>query len=173
MKALVFLSAVLAFAGSAIAAPAGVSDFHELMRPRTPLKGRQQESLQQVTDFGTNPTDTLMYIYVPANLTAKPAIVVAIHYCGGTAEAYFTGTEYAELADQNGFIVIYPQSPYSGTCWDVSSTAALTHDGGGDSNAIANMVTYTLGKYNGDASKVFVTGTSSGAMMTVSFRITC
>lgn len=29
------------------------------------------------------------------------------------------------------------------------------------------MVTYTLQKYNGDASKVFVTGSSSGAMMTV------
>lgn len=30
------------------------------------------------------------------------------------------------------------------------------------------MVTYALKKYNGDASKVFVTGSSSGAMMTVS-----
>lgn len=29
------------------------------------------------------------------------------------------------------------------------------------------MVTYTLDKYNGDKSRVFVTGTSSGAMMTV------
>ena len=28
------------------------------------------------------------------------------------------------------------------------------------------MVTYTLDKYSGDASQVFVTGSSSGAMMT-------
>ena len=62
---------------------------------------------------------------------------------------------------------MWPSSPNSGTCWDVSSKAALTHNGGGDSNSIANMVTYALKQYNGDATKVFVTGSSSGAMMTV------
>ncbi|KAK3672352.1 hypothetical protein LTR78_007659 [Recurvomyces mirabilis] len=107
-----------------------------------------------------------MYIYVPAKLAAKPPVIVAIHFCTGTAQAYYTGSPYAQLADQYGFIVIYPESPYSGTCWDVSSKSALTHNGGGDSNSIANMVTYTLSTYNGDASKVFVTGSSSGAMMT-------
>ena len=73
----------------------------------------------------------------------------------------------AQLAEQYGFIVIYPSSPYSGTCWDVSSHAALTHNGGGDSNSIANMVTWTISEYGADTSKVFVTGSSSGAMMTV------
>jgi len=96
--------------------------------------------------------------------------LLSLDYCTGTAQAYYSGSPYAQLADQYGFIVIYPQSPYSGTCWDVSSSKALTHNGGGDSNAIANMVTYTLSKYSGDASKVFVTGSSSGAMMTVSRR---
>ena len=108
-----------------------------------------------------------MFIYVPTKLAAKPPIIVAIHYCGGTAQAYFSGSPYAQLADEYGFIVVYPQSPYSGTCWDVSSKSALTHDGGGDSNSIANMVTYTLQTYGGDSTKVFVTGSSSGAMMTV------
>ncbi|KAI0799474.1 Alpha/Beta hydrolase protein [Xylaria sp. FL0064] len=126
----------------------------------------KRASLQQVTDFGANTSGTKMYIYVPDNLASTPAIIVAIHYCSGTASAYYSGTPYATLAEQYGFIVIYPESPYSGTCWDVSSTAALTHDGGADSNSIANMVSYTLEKYNGDASRVFVTGTSSGAMMT-------
>lgn len=58
----------------------------------------------------------------------------------------------------------------------VSSRATLTHDGGGNSNAIANMVKYTLQQYNGDPTKVFVTGTSSGGMMTVSYllpELTC
>ncbi|KAK5115727.1 hypothetical protein LTR62_000816 [Meristemomyces frigidus] len=129
-----------------------------------PLEARA--ALTQVTSFGSNPSGTKMYIYVPSKVVAKPPIIVAIHYCQGTAQAYYTGSPYAQLADQYGFIVIYPESPYSGTCWDVSSKAALTHNGGGDSNSIANMVTYTLSKYNGDASQVFVTGSSSGAMMT-------
>jgi poly(3-hydroxybutyrate) depolymerase len=125
-------------------------------------------SLTQVTDFGDNTSGTLMYIYVPDAVASDPAIIVAIHYCTGTAEGYYEATPYATLADEYGFIVIYPQSPYSGTCWDVSSTASETHDGGADTSSIANMVTYTLDKYNGDSSKVYVTGSSSGAMMTVS-----
>lgn len=71
-----------------------------------------------------------MYIYVPSKLAASPPIIVAIHFCTGTANAYYTSTPYAQLADQYGFIVIYPESPYSGTCWDVSSKSALTHNGG-------------------------------------------
>jgi acetylxylan esterase len=85
----------------------------------------------------------------------------------GTAEGYYTNSPYAQLGEEYGFITIYPSSPYSGTCWDVSSESALTHDGGGDSNSIANMVTWTIEQYNADTSKVFVTGSSSGAMMTV------
>ncbi|KAK0621922.1 carbohydrate esterase family 1 protein [Bombardia bombarda] len=135
------------------------------MRPNAPLK-RAQAAIRQVTDFGPNTSKTKMYIYVPTKLAASPPVIVAIHYCTGTAQGYYTGSPYAQLADQKGFIVIYPESPYSGTCWDVSSKAALTHNGGGDSNSIANMVNYTLTQYKGDASKVFVTGSSSGAMMT-------
>jgi poly(3-hydroxybutyrate) depolymerase len=42
----------------------------------------------------------------------------------------------------------------------------LTHEGGGDTQGLASTVKYTLDKYKGDASKVFVTGSSSGGMMT-------
>lgn len=124
--------------------------------------------LEQVTDFGENPSGVRMFIYVPDSVQANPAIIVASHYCTGTAQAYYQGSQYATLADQHGFIVIYPESPYDGGCWDVSSDATLTHNGGGDSNGIANMVAYTINKYQADASRVFATGTSSGAMMTVS-----
>lgn len=122
----------------------------------------KRASLQQVTNFGDNTSKTKMYIYVPAKLATNPPIIVAIHYCTGTAQSYYSGSPYAQLADQKGFVVIYPESPYSGTCWDVSSKSALTHNGGGDSNSIANMVTYALNQYKGDPTKVFVTGSSSG-----------
>jgi acetylxylan esterase len=162
MKFLSSISAGLALMGSALASPV----FDELMMPTQPLK-RAAQALKQVTDFGANTSKTKMYIYVPSKLAASPPVIVAIHYCTGTAQGYYSGSPYAQLADQKGFIVIYPESPYSGTCWDVSSKSALTHNGGGDSNSIANMVTYALNQYKGDASKVFVTGSSSGAMMTV------
>lgn len=163
MKFLASVSAGLALVGSALAHPV----FDELMTPNAPLK-RAAQALKQVTNFGANTSKTKMYIYVPSKLAASPPVIVAIHYCTGTAQGYYNGSPYAQLADQKGFIVIYPESPYSGTCWDVSSKSALSHNGGGDSNSIANMVTYALDQYKGDASKVFVTGSSSGAMMTVS-----
>lgn len=165
MKFLSSVSAGLALlVTGAVAAP---SAFDELMMPTAPLK-RASQALTQVSNFGSNPSGTRMYIYVPSKLAASPPIIVAIHYCTGSANAYYMGSPYAQLADQKGFIVIYPESPYSGSCWDLSSRAAETHDGDGDSNSIANMVTWTLNQYKGDASKVFVTGSSSGAQMTVS-----
>lgn len=134
---------------------------------RAPTPG----SLSQVTSFGKAPTAAQFWIYVPKKLAASPGIVLAIHYCTGSAQAYYNGSPYKTLAEQYGFIVIYPSSPHSGTCWDVSSKATLSHEGGGDSNTIANMVKWTITEYKADTTKVFVTGSSSGAMMTVRFHL--
>jgi len=146
----------------AIVASTIASAWASALARRAPTPG----SLSQVTSFGTAPTKAGFYIYVPKKLAASPGIVVAIHYCTGTAQAYFNGSPYKTLAEQYGFIVIYPNSPHSGTCWDVSSKATLSHEGGGDSNTIANMVKWTITEYKANTSQVFVTGTSSGAMMT-------
>jgi predicted esterase len=54
------------------------------------------------------------------------------------------------------------------------SCAALKHNGGGDSQTIANMVTYAVSKYGGDANRTFAVGTSSGAMYAlIPFATTC
>ncbi|KAF8149428.1 acetyl xylan esterase [Crassisporium funariophilum] len=126
-----------------------------------------QNALQQVSNFGSNPTGTQMFVYRPTNLVSNPALIVGIHWCTGTAQAFFTGTQYANLADQyKTFMVIYPDAPDSGGCWDVHTTATLTHNSGGDSLGIASMVRYAIANYGVDASRVFATGVSSGAMMT-------
>jgi acetylxylan esterase len=132
-----------------------------------PLVNGLSSSLKQVTGFTSTPTGAKMYIYVPSNKLASAPIIVAIHHCAGTGPNYFQETQgYATNADKYGFIVIYPDSPSSGGCWDVASTASLTHNGGGDSQTIANMVKYAISNYGGDANRVYMTGSSSGAMMT-------
>jgi acetylxylan esterase len=124
-------------------------------------------SLVQIKDFGTNPTNVGFYLYVPSKLQAKPPILVNPHWCHGTAQDCFKGTQLATLADTHGYIMIFPDSPNTADkCWDVSSNQTLTHNGGGDSLGIVSMVKWTLAKYNGDPSRVFSMGTSSGAMMT-------
>lgn len=112
------------------------------------------------------PSYVNMYIYVPDKLAEKPPIVVGSHYCTGTATAYFQLLGgVVSMADVNGFIVIFPEAT-GRNCWDVGSTASLTHDGGGDTQAIAQMVRYTLDAYGADSTRVYAVGTSSGSMMT-------
>lgn len=123
-------------------------------------------SLQQVSSFGANPTTIQMYIYVPDKVAAKPAVIVALHPCGGTGQQWYSGTKLPSYADTNGFILIYPSTTHYSNCWDVNRAATLTHGAGGDALGIVSMVNYTLNKYNGDASRVYVMGGSSGAMMT-------
>jgi acetylxylan esterase len=129
----------------------------------------QAASLQPVADWGASgvPTYVSMYIYVPDKLASDPPVLVVSHYCGGTASGVFgeaQGGGIVSASDKNGFIMIFPQT--SNNCWDVGSTKSLTHDGGGDTQAVAEMVKYTLSKYQANAQRVYATGTSSGAMMT-------
>jgi poly(hydroxyalkanoate) depolymerase family esterase len=123
-------------------------------------------SLVEVTKFGANPTNLRMYLYVPNNVAPRPAILVAVHHCTGSGPAFFSGTQFASLADQYGFIVIYPSATRSGSCFDVSSPGALTHNGNSDPVGIVSMVNYVEQHNNGDPGRVYVTGASSGAMMT-------
>ena len=134
----------------------------------------QAASLQRVSDWGASgvPSTVSMYIYVPATLATKPPVLVCAHYCGGSAAAVFgqaQGGGIVKEADKNGFIMIFPQAVNadgSGRCWDVGSARSLTHDGGGDTQAIAQMVKYTIAKYGANKDRVYASGTSSGAMMT-------
>jgi poly(hydroxyalkanoate) depolymerase family esterase len=116
---------------------------------------------------GNAPSYVSMYEYVPAKLANNPPILVVSHYCGGSAAGVFgeaQGGGLVAAADQYGFLMVFPQT--SNNCWNVASTAALTHDGGGDTQAVVDMVDYEISKRGANANRVYATGTSSGAMMT-------
>jgi acetylxylan esterase len=125
-------------------------------------------SLTQVTNFGSNPTNLGFFLYVPDNIPAgtRPAVLVAVHYCTGSGPAFFSGTQFASLADQFKFIVIYPSATRSSKCFDVSTAGALSHNGNSDPVGIISMVNWVVANRNGDRNRVFVTGASSGGMMT-------
>lgn len=123
-------------------------------------------TLTEVTGFGANPSNLRMYVYAPGNVTAHPAVVVAVHWCGGSASAMYSGTEWASLADRYGFVVVYPSVTRASKCFDVSSPQALRRGGGSDPVGIRSMVDWATRTYAADTGRVFVTGNSSGAMMT-------
>ena len=150
-------------------------------KERTGPALEKRANLQHISDFGSNPTGAKMWIYVPDSVSDNPPLVVAIHGCKSnqhcqsnridrflgqkSANYYYANTPYSSLADQYGFIVLYPGSPNTGACWDASSQATLTRNGGGDSTSIINMLYYLLGNYGVDSTKIFVTGSSSGGIM--------
>ncbi|MEU0026901.1 PHB depolymerase family esterase [Streptomyces sp. NPDC006335] len=123
-------------------------------------------TLTEITGFGTNPSNLQMYLYVPDNVTAHPAVVVAVHYCTGSGPAMYNGTEWARLADTYGFVVVYPSVTRSSKCFDVSSPQALKRGGGSDPVGIKSMIDWTVRTYSADTTRIYATGISSGAMMT-------
>nr|BFE59785.1 hypothetical protein GCM10020063_043110 [Dactylosporangium thailandense] len=124
--------------------------------------------MTQVTGFGNNPTNLGMYLYVPARLASRPALLVLVHYCSGSASGIFNGNghDYVTAADRYGYIIVLPEATRDGHCFDVSTPAALKRNGGGDSTGIMSMVAYARSHYPIDASRIVVSGFSSGAMMT-------
>ena len=125
-------------------------------------------SLVEVTNFGNNPGQMRMHVYVPDSRPARPATVVAMHGCGGSGPGFYSGSEFASQADRYGFIVIYPtatQQAGFGNCFDTWSDAAKRRDGGSDPVSIVSMVRYAQQQYAADPGRVYVTGSSSGGMM--------
>jgi acetylxylan esterase len=110
-----------------------------------------------------------MYMYIPATLSTSPGIVVTLHGASGNAQQQYTSTPYARLAEQYGFIVVYPESPQG--AWDATSKESMTHEGGGASQSIANMVRFVGDTYNVDEGRVVVQGVSSGGTMAVCFLL--
>ncbi|MEU0485908.1 PHB depolymerase family esterase [Streptosporangium sp. NPDC006013] len=133
-------------------------------------------TLTQIGNFGANPGNIQMHLYVPDNVAPRPGILVAMHGCNGRATDFHQQTEFRTLADRYGFIVIYPQANKSANglsnCFDVWSNEALRHGGGSDPVSIVSMVSYVVQRHNGDPSRVFATGFSSGAMETINLLAT-
>src|SRR5438132_5715978 len=61
----------------------------------------------RVPSFGNNPSNLNIDVYVPATVSARPAILVAVHYCTGSAQAFFNGGahDFVTGADRYGYII--------------------------------------------------------------------
>ncbi|ROT35050.1 feruloyl esterase B [Sodiomyces alkalinus F11] len=123
-------------------------------------------SLRQISNWGFTPGGLTLHAYIPNNLPPNPAVILALHPCGGSGQGYHQSSGYSPLADTHGFIVLYPSSTKDMNCWDVATTRTLSRDGGGDSQALADMVDWAIANHGADQDRVFVSGTSSGCMMT-------
>lgn len=99
----------------------------------------------------TLPADVTMFAYVPVPVAKNPPLLTLIHFCGGNASAVFgQASGLVQAADRYGFIIVVPSNGGlngTGRCWDISSKATQTRNGGGDSHAVIQMVRYALTTY--------------------------
>ncbi|HEY4800742.1 MAG TPA: PHB depolymerase family esterase, partial [Bacteroidia bacterium] len=126
-------------------------------------------SQTQVTGFGTNPGNLNMYKYVPAGITGPAPLVIAMHGCTQNAAQYAQQTGWNKLADRHKFYLVYPEQVSinnSGLCFTWFDTTKASRNKG-EALSIKQMRDYMVANYNIDTTKIFVTGLSAGACMTV------
>lgn len=125
------------------------------------------ERLTELTDFGTNPGGLRARIHVPATLSEHPALVVVLHGCTQTAEAYDRGSGWSRLADRNGFMLLYPEqirTNNANLCFNWFEPDDIARDVG-EASSIRQMIEAVVTSHGIGRSRVFVTGLSAGGAM--------
>jgi poly(hydroxyalkanoate) depolymerase family esterase len=133
-----------------------------------PAQQTQRTALREVVAKGANPGALLAFAYVPEQVSASPALVVALHGCGQTASDYNHGTGWSSLADQHGFVVLFPEQQSSNNpkaCFSWFVPGDVTR-GQGEARSIHDMVEHAIEAYGVDRRRVFITGLSAGGAMT-------
>nr|WP_299541521.1 PHB depolymerase family esterase [uncultured Streptomyces sp.] len=125
-------------------------------------------ALTRVADYGANPGQLNMYVYRPATLAARPAVVLALHGCTQSAQGYADNSGLPELADRHGFLVVFAETTSANNlnkCFNWFQTADVRR-GQGEAASLRQMAAHTVSAYGADAGRTYVTGLSAGGAMT-------
>lgn len=116
--------------------------------------------------FGSNPGALQAKIHLPPTLRA-PALVVVLHGCTQTAAADDKGSGWSTLADEHGFVVLFPQQTRANNpnlCFNWFQPGDIAR-GRGEALSIRQMIEAAGERYPIDRSRIFVTGLSAGGAM--------
>jgi len=121
---------------------------------------------KEVPDFGDNPGNLKMYLHLPTELkNNKISVVIALHGCSQNASIIEKQSGWSKLADENNFIVIYPQQKYSNNGMRCFRWYSYDKKEAKEMTSIISMLEHVAKMYLIDSSRVFVYGLSAGAMM--------
>jgi len=146
-------------------------------RPTAPAD--QVRPGQFVSQSFTNHAGTRTYkLYVPASYSAQLGepvpLVVMLHGCTQSPDDFAAGTRMNALAEQRGFLVVYPAQAANANgskCWNWFRSEDQDRDRG-EPSLIAGITREVVANYHVDERRVFVAGLSSGAAMAVILGMT-
>lgn len=109
-------------------------------------------------------------LYVPASAPeGVSGVVMMLHGCTQTPDDFAIGTGMNALADQYGFVVIYPaqsRGDNAQSCWNWFSRGDQRR-GRGEPAILAGLAQEICGKYDVKRENAYVAGLSAGAAMAV------
>jgi poly(hydroxyalkanoate) depolymerase family esterase len=122
----------------------------------------------------TNHAGTRAYkLYVPSSYSGKLGeavpMVVMLHGCTQSPDDFAAGTRMNALAEQHGFLVVYPAQAANANgskCWNWFRSEDQSRDRG-EPSLIAGITREVASDYHIDERRIFVAGLSAGAAMAV------
>ena len=122
----------------------------------------------------TGSTGTRAYkVYVPAGYSHDASqslpMVVMLHGCTQSPDDFAAGTRMNELADEHGFIAVYPAQSATANaqrCWNWFRAEDQVRECG-EPAIIAAITKHVAATYRVDCRRIFVVGMSAGAAMAV------
>lgn len=118
----------------------------------------------------TNDAGSLSYeLYVPSAYRAGTSVplVVALHGCTETADAFRQLTHFDQLAESKDAIVVFPDKSNftdSTSCWNWYKPDHMQR-GSGEPALIAGLTADVMRRYSVDPNRVYVGGLSAGGAM--------
>jgi poly(hydroxyalkanoate) depolymerase family esterase len=133
------------------------------------VEGSHSESHHRFLQFLLPQSRRHYFLYLPRKYSAtRPMpLVVMLHGCKQSAEEFAAGTRMNEIADQEGFLVLYPEQRRLANvhrCWNWFDSSAQRGDG--EAALIAGLVREVIGSLAVDPTRVYVAGLSAGGAMT-------
>ena len=129
-----------------------------------------RKKLEFVKGFGENYGWLKMFVYTPPNAPKNAPLLVGLHGCVQTAEAYAKQSGWFKLADEHGFCLLLPQTQTFNNismCFNWFTPVDINRKKHGESRSIRNMVEYMIQNRSIDSSQIYITGVSAGAAMAV------
>jgi poly(hydroxyalkanoate) depolymerase family esterase len=123
--------------------------------------------LIEITDFGDNPGKLQCFLYAPENALPSAPLVVVLHGCVQDAAEMARLSGWNRLADEHGFLVLYPQQQRGNNlnnCFNWFVPKDISR-GSGEALSIQQMVAHVATAYPIDRERVFITGISAGGAM--------